>query len=232
LRQHTARHPPKTALKNESGTPTSRSAIRSVGASAPNVLNCWLHDLGSNQGPAELRVFSHLGRIPYRNFRELHRFHAPKGQIVAFFAERPCCRPKPSGASHRSLTPIRDSQGLLPLRSYGLLRTGRSIAWGLTLNMQVECAQVVRASGGTAATAGGASRFMRITCLTIRDVCAWIQSMSCRMEPHTESSWRLSMRRIMFRMTDPMTCCAPAMPMFADCSTMKPVLASFRGFMK
>lgn len=87
-------------------------------------------------------------------------------------------------------------------------------------------------SGGTAGTAGGASRFMRRTCLTIRNACAWIQSMSCRMEPHTESSWWLSMRRITFRMTDPMTCCAPAMPMFADCSTMKPVLASFNGRMK
>ena len=131
------------------------------------------------------------------------------------------------------------------------------MTWGLTLNLQVECVQVVRAyvtdddrahlplfnlsriwrssmtsSGGTAGTAGGASRFMRFTCLTIRDACAWIQSMSCRMEPHTESSWSLSMRRITFRMTDPMTCCAPAMPMFADCSTMKPVLASFSGRMK
>lgn len=144
-----------------------------------------------------------------------------------------------------------------PLRSYGLLRTGRSIARGLTLNMQVECVQVVRAYvtgddrvhfprfkrsriwrrsmtsfGGTAGTAGGASRFTRFTRLTIMDACAWIQSMSCRMEPHTESSWWLSMRRITFRMTDPMTCCAPAMPMFADCSTMKPVLASFSGRMK
>ena len=128
------------------------------------------------------------------------------------------------------------------------------MTWRLTFNLHVKCAHVVRAyatdydrvhfplfkltriwrssmttSGGTAGTAGGASRFMRLTCLTIRDACAWIQSMSCRMEPHTESSWWLSMRRITFRMTDPMTCCAPAMPIFADCSTMKPVLASFSG---
>ena len=39
--------------RSESGTPVSRSAIESVGPSAPNVLNSWLPDLGANQGPAD-----------------------------------------------------------------------------------------------------------------------------------------------------------------------------------
>src|SRR5664280_3919624 len=58
------------------------------------------------------------------------------------------------------------------------------------------------------------------------------QSMSCRMESRTESSCGLSMRPMMLRMTDPMTCCAPAKPRFAECCTMKPALASLSGFMK
>src|SRR5664279_814501 len=84
---------------------------------------------------------------------------------------------------------------------------------------------------GDGATEGDdAHKHSRSMCHMI--LCARIQSMNCRMEPHTETSCWLSMRRMTVRMTDPMTCCAPAMPMLADCSTRNPVLASLSGFMK
>jgi hypothetical protein len=47
-----------------------------VRASAPDALNSWLPDQGSNLGHAdylatvELRVFRHSGHLSFRNFRE------------------------------------------------------------------------------------------------------------------------------------------------------------------
>ena len=51
-----------SGFRNGGGTVGSRSAIRSVGASAPNELNYWLPDLGSNQEPRTdgYRRFSHF----------------------------------------------------------------------------------------------------------------------------------------------------------------------------
>ena len=54
----------------------SRSRIRAVGASAPNALNSWLPDLGSNQGPAdqqptaELQPFNRLAQNSFRKVRQ------------------------------------------------------------------------------------------------------------------------------------------------------------------
>jgi hypothetical protein len=40
------------------------------------------------------------------------------------------------------------------------------------------------------------------------------------------------MRPMILRTTEPTTCWTPDKPMIADCSTMKPGLASLSGFMK
>jgi hypothetical protein len=59
-----------------------------------NPLICRLPDLGSNQGPADqpivadVRFLRYLGRIPFRNFRELRQIRAPKAHLVPHFAER------------------------------------------------------------------------------------------------------------------------------------------------
>jgi len=52
-------------------------------------------------------------------------------------------------------------------------------------------------------------------------------AMNWRMQPHTESNCRSSMRPTMFRMTVPMTFCTPDKPSAADCCTTKFAFVAF-----